>query len=102
MVRRDFLKMSSMATISSIGTWTGVSKVFAQSPSQSKDVRSYDGNTSDSMEYRQLGRLDISAIGLGCLPMVGYYGGRYDKHEMIALIRRAYDKGVTFFDTAEV
>ena len=102
MVRRDFLKMSSMVTISSIGTWTGVSKAFAQSPSQSKDVRSYDGNTSDSMEYRQLGGLDVSAIGLGCLPMVGYYGGRYDKHEMIALIRRAYDKGVTFFDTAEV
>ena len=39
---------------------------------------------------------------LGCLPMVGYYGGKYDKQEMIALIRRAFDKGVTFFDTAEV
>ena len=39
MVRRDFLKMSSMATISSIGTWTVVSKVFAQSPSQSKDYQ---------------------------------------------------------------
>ncbi|WP_394369813.1 aldo/keto reductase [Caecibacteroides pullorum] len=34
--------------------------------------------------------------------MVGYYGGRYEKRDMIALIRRAYDKGVTFFDTAEV
>lgn len=56
----------------------------------------------DNMEYRQLGGLDVSAIGLGCLPMVGYYGGKYDKREMIALIRRAYDQGVTFFDTAEV
>ena len=54
------------------------------------------------MEYRKLGELDVSAIGLGCLPMVGYYGGKYDKKDMIALIRRAYDKGVTFFDTAEV
>ena len=54
------------------------------------------------MEYRKLGGLDVSAIGLGCLPMVGYYGGKYDKNEMIALIRRAYDQGVTFFDTAEV
>ena len=34
--------------------------------------------------------------------MVGYYGGRYEKKDMIALIRRAYDRGVTFFDTAEV
>lgn len=48
------------------------------------------------MEYRKLGELDVSAIGLGCLPMVGYYGGKYDKKDMIALIRRAYDKGVTF------
>ena len=55
-----------------------------------------------TMEYRKLGGLDVSAIGLGCLPMVGYYGGKYDKKDMIALIRRAYDKGVTFFDTAEV
>ena len=29
------------------------------------------------MEYRKLGGLDVSAIGLGCLPMVGYYGGKY-------------------------
>ncbi len=59
-------------------------------------------NADDTMEYRKLGELDVSAIGLGCLPMVGYYGGKYDKKDMIALIRRAYDKGVTFFDTAEV
>lgn len=31
------------------------------------------------MEYRKLGNLGVSAIGLGCLPMVGYYGGKYDK-----------------------
>ena len=54
------------------------------------------------MEIRRLRDLDVSAIGLGCLPMVGYYGGKYDKREMIALIRHAYDRGVTFFDTAEV
>lgn len=54
------------------------------------------------MERRALGSLEVSAIGLGCLPMVGYYGGKYDKREMIALIRRAFENGVTFFDTAEV
>lgn len=56
----------------------------------------------DDKYYRHLMGLGVSPIGLGCLPMVGYYGGKYDKNEMIALIRRAYDKGVTFFDTAEV
>lgn len=55
-----------------------------------------------SMPQRRLGSLQVSAIGLGCLPMVGYYGGTYAKKDMVALIRRAYDNGVTFFDTAEV
>lgn len=54
------------------------------------------------MEHRKLGSLEVSAIGLGCLPMVGYYGGSYEKKDMIALIRRAFESGVTFFDTAEV
>ena len=49
------------------------------------------------MEHRNLGGLlNVSVIGLGCLPMVGYYGGKYEKKDMIALIRHAYEKGVTF------
>lgn len=55
-----------------------------------------------TLPQRRLGSLQVSAIGLGCLPMVGYYGGTYAKKDMVALIRRAYDNGVTFFDTAEV
>lgn len=54
------------------------------------------------MEHRKLGSLEVSAIGLGCLPMVGYYGGKYEKKDMVALIHRAFESGVTFFDTAEV
>ena len=54
------------------------------------------------MEHRKLGSLEVSAIGLGCLPMVGYYGGNYEKKDMVALISRAFERGVTFFDTAEV
>lgn len=96
MDRRDFLKMSSVAVFSAVCAWTGVSKVFSQSSDgKGQSVRG-------DMEHRNLGGLDVSAIGLGCLPMVGYYGGRYEKKDMIALIRRAYDQGVTFFDTAEV
>ena len=60
------------------------------------------GRRADRMPSRRLGTLEVSAIGLGCLPMVGYYGGKYEKKDMIALIRRAFDRGVTFFDTAEV
>lgn len=56
-----------------------------------------------SMNMRKLGALEVSAMGLGCLPMVGYYGGGpRDRKAMVGLIRAAYEQGVTFFDTAEV
>ena len=102
MERRDFLKMTSMSALLAAGEWMGLSGVFAQSTSKPSNGYPSNGSPSDSMEYRRLKVLDVSAIGLGCLPMVGYYGGKYDKQDMVALIRRAYDKGVTFFDTAEV
>jgi aryl-alcohol dehydrogenase-like predicted oxidoreductase len=56
------------------------------------------------MEKRTLGKsnLEVSAIGLGCMGMSFSYGPPKDKQEMVALIRTAVDRGVTFFDTAEV
>ena len=52
---------------------------------------------------RRLGQgLEVSAIGLGCMGMSFGYGPPADKKEMISLIRAAVDRGVTFFDTAEV
>jgi aryl-alcohol dehydrogenase-like predicted oxidoreductase len=56
------------------------------------------------MQKRKLGKsnLEVSAIGLGCMGMSSGYGPAADKKEMIALIRTAVDRGVTFFDTAEV
>ena len=56
------------------------------------------------MQKRKLGKsgLDVSAIGLGCMGMSFAYGPPKDKQEMISLIRAAVERGVTFFDTAEV
>ena len=56
------------------------------------------------MKKRKLGKsgLEVSALGLGCMGMSFGYGPAADKQEMIALIRSAVDRGVTFFDTAEV
>jgi aryl-alcohol dehydrogenase-like predicted oxidoreductase len=56
------------------------------------------------MKKRKLGMsgLDVSAIGLGCMGMSFGYGPPKDKQEMIALLRAAVERGVTFFDTAEV
>ena len=56
------------------------------------------------MEKRKLGNsgLEVSALGLGCMSMSSGYGPAGNKQEMIALIRGAVERGVTFFDTAEV
>ena len=55
------------------------------------------------MQKRKLGNsnLQVSALGLGCMGMSSAYGPAADKQEMIALIRAAVERGVTFFDTAE-
>ncbi|WP_028541617.1 MULTISPECIES: aldo/keto reductase [unclassified Paenibacillus] len=56
------------------------------------------------MEKRKLGNsgLEVSAIGLGCMGMSYGYGPASDQKEMISVIRKAVERGVTFFDTAEV
>ena len=56
------------------------------------------------MDTRTLGTAgpEVSAIGLGCMSMTGGYSDKPDREEMLSLIRTAVDRGVTFFDTAEV
>jgi aryl-alcohol dehydrogenase-like predicted oxidoreductase len=56
------------------------------------------------MQKRKLGNsnLEVSALGLGCMGMSFSYGAVHDKQEMISLMRAAVERGVTFFDTAEV
>jgi aryl-alcohol dehydrogenase-like predicted oxidoreductase len=56
------------------------------------------------MDKRTLGTagLEVSAIGLGCMSMTGGYSDKPDRQEMISLIRKAVDRGVAFFDTAEI
>src|SRR6516162_10031510 len=56
------------------------------------------------MQKRKLGssQFEVSAIGLGCMGMSASYGQPKDKTEMTALLHAAVDRGITFFDTAEV
>src|ERR1700683_6396 len=56
------------------------------------------------MQTRKLGKsnLEVSALGLGCMGMSFSYGPPKDKQEMTALLHAAVDRGITFFDTAEV
>lgn len=56
------------------------------------------------MQKRKLGKgnLEVSALGLGCMGMSFSYGPAADRQEMISLLRKAIERGITFFDTAEV
>lgn len=54
------------------------------------------------MQKRKIGKLEVSSVGLGCMGMSHGYGEPSDKKEMISLIHKAVDLGVTFFDTAEI
>lgn len=100
MDRRTFLKLTSnSALLAAFGLGSTGSMLASERKSGSEPS---GGKRPADIERRKLSGLDVSAIGLGCLPMVGYYGGKYEKRDMIALIRHAYDMGVTFFDTAEV
>jgi aryl-alcohol dehydrogenase-like predicted oxidoreductase len=56
------------------------------------------------MKKRRLGKsnLEVSALGLGCMGMSTSYGPPADRQQMIALVRTAVERGITFFDTAEV
>ena len=59
-------------------------------------------HTGEVMQKRTLGQnLEVSALGLGCMSMSSGYGPAADRGEMIQLIRKAYERGVTHFDTAE-
>jgi len=54
------------------------------------------------MKTRMLGNLQVSAIGAGCMSISANYGPPADRKQGIDVVRRAHEKGVTFFDTAEV
>jgi aryl-alcohol dehydrogenase-like predicted oxidoreductase len=66
--------------------------------------RSDAGQRSINVKKRKLGKrgLEVSAMGLGCMGMSFSYGPPKDKQEMISLLRAAVERGITFFDTAEV
>jgi aryl-alcohol dehydrogenase-like predicted oxidoreductase len=74
------------------------------SPGSRELAHPFHDDRSMNMNKRTLGSngLEVSAIGLGCMTMTGGYSDKPDRQEMISLIRTAVDRGVTFFDTAEI
>lgn len=100
--RRDFLARTALA-----GTGLALAQ-FAWASATGQSIKgseaSNPGKISDPFVKgkRKLGTLEVSEIGLGCMSMAGVYNAVQPKAEMIALLHKAVDRGVTFFDTAEV
>jgi aryl-alcohol dehydrogenase-like predicted oxidoreductase len=98
--RREFLANASLIVA---GRAVGASYAAA-------DQHSGSGNQSDrkllrgrsGMKTRLLGKLEVSERGLGCMSISANYGPPADRNQGIGVIRSAFERGVTFFDTAEV
>ena len=94
--RRNFLA----GTAAAAAALPTVSVAWSAAP-DAQSRRSGPVNSRD-MKTRKLGGLEVSAIGAGAMSISGNYGPPADRRQGIEVIRRAYRKGVTFFDTAEV
>ena len=88
--RRDFLANTAL-----IGAGLAVGPLsWATSSDQPKEI--------NKMKTRKLGKLEVSELGAGCMSISANYGPPAPRDQGIKVIRAAYEKGVTFFDTAEV
>jgi aryl-alcohol dehydrogenase-like predicted oxidoreductase len=93
--RRDFVARTAL-----VGASLAVGKLsWAASSNQPKEINHKE---KDKMKTRKLGKLEVSELGAGCMSISANYGPPADRNQGIKTIRTAYEKGVTFFDTAEV
>ena len=95
--RRRFLTTSALAAAAACvnSTWAGSLPSEASQGSQSTSELA-------QTDRRKLASLEVSTIGLGCLPMCGFYDRPKDRAAMVRVVQAAFDHGVTFFDTAEI
>ncbi len=100
--RRNFLTNTAMAGAGLILTPLLVS-AYSDEPKNTNNLGDNKLNKKDNkMNKRTLGGLEVSALGAGCMSISANYGPPADRAQGINVIRKAYENGVTFFDTAEV
>ncbi len=98
--RRGFLKMAGGAAVAGGVLPLGApswARPSADQPTQRSNVRQ-----QYTMKARKLGGLDVSELGFGCMSITANYGPPADRSQGIRVIRDAFERGITFFDTAEV
>ncbi|MFT3920317.1 aldo/keto reductase [Cloacibacterium sp.] len=98
--RRDFMAKSTLATSGIFAGSSFLLKAFAATGNDAKN-NSQKKKFDNVLPKRKLGNLEVSAVGLGCMEMIKVYATPPSRQDAIKIIRQAYDKGVTFFDTAE-
>lgn len=95
--RRKFLQQS---TIAGAGLFLAPSVLSATTVTP--EIKNTDDKKESKMDIRKLGKLEVSALGAGCMSISANYGAGAAKEQGIKTIREAFEKGVNFFDTAEV
>ena len=95
--RRGFLATTAFA-----GALAAGPMAWAASTDQSRDINEGSGKGDNKMKPRKLGKLEVCELGAGCMSISANYGPPADKNQGIAVLRAAHEKGVIFFDTAEV
>ncbi|HET9377802.1 MAG TPA: aldo/keto reductase [Chthoniobacterales bacterium] len=105
--RRDLSRRDFLANTAVIGAGLAVGPLlWAASSDQPKEINNGSDQglrrEKNNMKTRKLGKVEVSEIGFGCMSISANYGPPADRNQGIQVIRTAYEKGVTFFDTAEV
>ncbi len=99
--RRNFLVNTAL-----IGAGLAVAPLSWAASDQPKEINNGSdkglSRGKNKMKTRNLGALEVSEIGFGCMSISANYGPPADRNQGINVIRQAHEKGVTFFDTAEV
>ncbi|MBI2685565.1 MAG: aldo/keto reductase [Acidobacteria bacterium] len=102
MRQSDFSRRGFLAKTALLGTALAVGTSCASSEQNSGNKNNAGFQGENKMKKRKLGNLEVSEIGAGCMSISANYGPPADKAQGIKTIRAAFEKGVTFFDTAEV
>lgn len=105
--RRGISRRNFVAKTALVGIGLAVGQLsWAASSDQSRGIDNSSNKGlrggKNKMKTRKLGKLEVSEMGSGCMSISANYGPPADRNQGIKVIRTAYEKGVTFFDTAEV
>jgi len=97
--RREFLAQSTLA---GLGLTLGGSLLAKAGDVSGQTVSNYNYPATSDLRKRKLGGLEVTELGFGCMNIAWAYGNAPGKEDSIKLIRKAYEEGVRFFDTAEI